>query len=277
MRVILYMTETIIARCLLPQGEATVGADVAARDVARVLAEQEDSGVGLLGGLAEAAKGNARRLVVADLLVHDTGLLGVAETGLESVDTNAVLSPLSSKTLDHVGHSTLRRVVEHLSERVVQALLVVDVGAHRRGHDNRALLEAGLDPVLRNRLRGVEHTEDVHVEHLVEVLGGELRSGLHNRNTGVGSEGGDLAELGFSLLNGLLNLLSIADVALVCLDLNAELLGDLLGVLLRIRVRAVKDGNVGAGAGSSLADAETTALLVSWNYVLRHTCHGCHH
>ena len=238
---------------------------MATRDVAGILAEQEDSRVGLLGRLAEAAQGHARGLVVADLLVHAAGHLSVAVARLDGVDTDTVFSPLGSKTLDHVGHSTLRGVVEHLGERVVQALLVVDVGAHGRRHDDRALLKASLDPVLRNSLRGVEHTKDVHVEHLVEVIRSELRSGLHNRDTSVRRKGGDLAKLGLSLLDSLLHLVGIADIALVRLNLDAELLSDLLSVLLRIGVRAVEDGNVRTGAGSSLADAETTVWLIPWN------------
>ena len=250
---------------------------MATRDVAGILAEQEDSRVGLLGRLAEAAQGHARGLVVADLLVHNAGLLGVAEAGLKGVDTDTVLSPLGSKTLDHVGHSTLRGVVEHLGERVIQTLLVVNGGAHRRRHDDRALLVASLNPVLRNRLGSVEDTKNVHVEHLMEVIRSELRSGLRNRDTSVRNKGGDFAELLSSLLNDLLNLVGIADIALVRLNLDAELLSDLLSVLLRIGVRAVEDGNVRTGAGSSLADAETTALLVFRNNcVSQLTCHGYH-
>lgn len=275
MRVFLHRDDSAKS-IILPQREATVRTDVATRDVARVLAEQEDRGVGLLGRLAEAAQGHARGLVVADLLVHHAGLLSVAEARLEGVDTNAVVLPLTGKTLDHVAHSTLRGVVEHLGERVVQTLLVVNVGAHRRRHNDRALLEAGLDPVLRNRLGSVEDTENVHVEHLVEIIRSELRGGLDHRDTGVRSKGGDLTELLLSLLNDLLNLVGITDIALVCLNLDAILLGDLSGVLLRVRVRVVEDRNVGTGVGSSLADTETTALLVAEDKVFEHTCRGYH-
>ena len=110
----------------------------------------------------------------------------------------------------------------------------------------------------------------------MEVIRSELRGRLDHRDTGVRSKGGDLAELLLSLLNDLLNLVGIADVALVRLDLDAILLGDLSGVLLRVRVRVVEDGNVGTGVGSSLADTETTALLVAENKVFKHTCRGCH-
>ena len=111
----------------------------------------------------------------------------------------------------------------------------------------------------------------------MEVIRSELRSGLHNRDTSVRNKGGDFAELLSSLLNDLLNLVGIADIALVRLNLDAELFSDLLSVLLRIGVRAVEDGNVRTGAGSSLADAETTALLVFRNNcVSQLTCHGYH-
>lgn len=46
---------------------------------------------------------------------------------LESVDTDAVLSKLGGKTLDHVGGSSLAGVVEDLRQRVVQSLLVVEL------------------------------------------------------------------------------------------------------------------------------------------------------
>ena len=99
----------------------------------------------------------------------------------------------------------------------------------------------------------------------MEVIRSELRSGLRNRDTSVRNKGGDFAELLSSLLNDLLNLVGIADIALVRLNLDAELFSDLLSVLLRIRVRVVKDCNVRTGAGSSLADAETTVWLIPWN------------
>lgn len=229
--------------------------------VAGVLAEHEHSRRSLLVGLAEATHGDAGGLVVANLLVHNAGLLGVAETRLQSVDANAVLSPLGGETLDHVGDSALRRVVEHLGQRVIQALLVVDLGAHRRSDDNRAVLKAGLNPVLSHRLGSVEHTKDVDVEDLVEVIRSELSGRLHHRNTGVRSETGHLAQLLLSLLHSLLDLLSIAHIALVGLDLNTELLGHLSGVLLSVRVRVVEDGHIGASLRSRLADAKTTKCV----------------
>ena len=106
------------------------------------------------------------------------------------------------------------------------------------------------------------------------ILGGEEKV---KAGASVRRKGGDLAKLGLSLLDSLLHLVGIADIALVRLNLDAELLSDLLSVLLRIRVRVVKDCNVRTGAGSSLADAETTALLVFRNNcVSQLTCHGYH-
>lgn len=46
---------------------------------------------------------------------------------LESINSDTVRGPLGSETFDHVGDGSLRRIVEDLSERLVQALLVVDL------------------------------------------------------------------------------------------------------------------------------------------------------
>ena len=99
---------------------------MATSHVACVLTEQEHTRRTLLMGLAETAHWHARSLVVSDRLVHHTSLLRVAEARLKSIHANLVLGKFSRKTLNHVRSSALRGVVEHLCERIIRALLVVD-------------------------------------------------------------------------------------------------------------------------------------------------------
>ena len=207
--------------------------------------------------LREPAHGDAASLEVPDTLVHTAGLLSVAESRLENVDTDTVLGPLGSKTLAEVGNSTLGRVVEDLSQRLVEALLVVDLRRHGRGDDDGTLLEARLDPKLSDSLGRVEDTENVGVVDVSEVIGGELDGGLNDGNTGVGEETSDLSEIILGLLDGLLDELGITNIALVGLALDAKLLGDLVGGLLSLGVGSVEDGDVGTSVGDSLAHSET--------------------
>ncbi|KAI3478815.1 hypothetical protein L1887_59219 [Cichorium endivia] len=241
----------------LPDGEAAVGTDDRAGHVGSLVGKQQHGGLALLVGLREPAEGDAGGLEVADLGVHARGLLRVAEARLENVDADAVLRPLGGEALAQVGDGTLGRVVEDLGERIIEALLVVDLGRHGRGDDDGALLEARLDPELRGGLGRVEDAEDVGVVDVAEVLRGELHGGLDHRDTGVGKQTRDLAEVVLRLLHGLLDQLGVADVALVRLDLGAVLLGHLLGRLLRLGMRAVEDGHVGARSSHGFAHGET--------------------
>lgn len=243
--------------CKLPDGETTVGANNATSQVRSLVRKQENGGVSLLVRLREAAHGDTGSLEVADLGVHSTGLLSVAETGLENVDTDTVLGPLGSETLAKVGGSTLGRVVEDLGQRLVKTLLVVNLGRHGRGDDDGTLLEARLDPELSDSLGRVEDTEDVGVVNVTEVIGGEFDSGLDDGNTGVGEETSNLSEFVLSLLERLLDELGITDIALISPALNTELLGNLGGSLLSLGMGSVEDGDVGTGVGNSLGHGET--------------------
>lgn len=121
-------------------------------------------------------------------------------------------------------------------------------------------------------LGDVEGTEDVGVEDLVEVLGRQLQGGLDDRDAGVGHDGRDgRSEVGLDLLKRLLDEGVIADVALVRLDLDVELLGDVGGRLLRLGVRVVEDGDVGTGSGGRLGhgQADTTVAASDDNGLAR--------
>ncbi len=114
--------------------------------------------------------------------------------------------------------------------------------------------------MLSDSLGRVEDTENVGVVDVTEVVGGEFDGGLDDGNTGVGKETSDGAKLLVGLLDGLLDEIGISDIALVGLDLDAKLLGNLLGSFLCLGVRAVEDGDVGTSVGDSLAHGETCDL-----------------
>lgn len=52
---------------------------------------------------------------------------------LQGIDSDRVLGKLGRKTLDHVGGCSLAGVVEDLGERVVEALLVVELSGGING------------------------------------------------------------------------------------------------------------------------------------------------
>lgn len=160
---------------------------------------------------------------------HARGLSGLDETGGEHVDTDLgmrknqrtskptpssqthlVGSPLGSEAATEVGDGALGRVVEALSEGRVDNL-----GRHGRDDDDGSGLLA-LDPEGGGGLAGLEDTEDVDSKDFVEVVRGELESGLDDGDARVCYEPVDLPKILLNLVERLGNVVHRAgDVALV--------------------------------------------------------------
>lgn len=156
-------------------------------------------------------------------------MVSLDETGVQVVDADSVRGPLGGEAAREVRDGTLGAVVEDLGDGRVD-----DRVRHGRDDDDRTLLLA-LDPEVGGGLGRVEDAEDVDVEDLLEVVGGELERGLDDRDARVGGDGVDLAEVLLDLGKGRLDLVRVSDVALVRLDRLVVLLGevgsDFLGIL----------------------------------------------
>lgn len=101
----------------------------------------------------------------------------------------------------------------------------------------------------------------VSLDNLVPGLLGALEDTTIGGSTSVGDEAIDLAKVGQNVLDELLALLVLADIALVGLGLNAVLLGELLNVLLStLLARAVGDGDVGAHLSAAASGLNTHTL-----------------
>lgn len=216
------------------------------------------------------------RAAVSDHPFENTShsrLVGRDVTGAEGVDSDAVVGPLDGELLDDRRGGGLGRVVEDLVDALVDDLRRLRVSLrsimgrrmthHGRGEDDGALLVSGLDPQVGDGLGTGKLAPDVDVVDEREVLLLHLKRILDDRDTGVGDEAGDLAELVVDLLEGALDELGIADIALPGLDLDAVLLGDLRGDLGGVLGRVVDDGDVGAGLGERLGDGSTDTSVTA--------------
>lgn len=91
-------------------------------------------------------------------------------------------------------------------------------------------------------LGSLEDTENVDTKHLVEVVLVQLEGRLDDRDTRVGNEADDVAEVLLNLVEGLSNVTHVTrDVALVRLDFGIPLLGQALSDLIGVLGRVVQD------------------------------------
>lgn len=172
------------------------------------------------------------------LLGDEVGQTSVNVTGGDGVDTGKV-PPLVGKRASHVNAASLCDVVRGL-------LLgeVGDVARHGGSEDERARL--ALAEVQTNGTGAVEAAGQVGLDDLVPLLDSGIKDTVVGSLSSVGDEDIDLAKVLDNILDELLDVGVVVDLALVCLDLDAVLLTELLCVLLGTRrARVVCDGEVG--------------------------------
>jgi hypothetical protein len=138
---------------------------------------------------------------------------------------------------------------------------VGNVSGHRRCDDQAA--RSSLLEVRAHGLRTVVHAVQIRTNDLMPVLNAGVENTVVSGPSSVRNQNIHLAEVLDDVVDQLLHVLEVADVALVGLALDAVLLGDVLGVLLAARgTGGVCDGYVGAHfctSSSSLgADAGCT-------------------
>lgn len=142
----------------------------------------------------------------------------------DGVDTGEI-APLVGERLGHVDAAGLGDVV--------RGLLLGEVGnvaGHGRRDDQRA--GAALLEVRTHGLGAVEGAVQVDVDDVVPGLDGAVQDTRVSGGTGVGDEGIDLTELLDDIGDELGAVLVLVDLALVGLDLDSVLFGELLCVLL---------------------------------------------
>jgi hypothetical protein len=130
-------------------------------------------------------------------------------------------------------------------------------GARRRRHQAAV---AALDHVRHDRPEGVEHPGEVHRDHVVPLLGGELGHRAGAADAGVGDDDIDLAELGDRLRDRGLHRGAVADVGRDGERASPGLLDELRGLLQLVTLAEavrhrrdvaaqVGDHHIGAGVG----------------------------
>ena len=113
------------------------------------------------------------------------------------------------------------------------------------GSDDEA---AGLSlaEVQTNSSRTVVDTSQIGLDDLIPLLNGGIEDTAIGCAAGVGNEDIDLAKVLDDVGDQLLNLLVAADIAFICLGLDAVLLRELFGVLLTsLGTGGICDGNIG--------------------------------
>ena len=90
-----------------------------------------------------------------------------------------------------------------------------------------------------------------------ELIEDMLREHLEAEADVLCDKGVNLAIVGQDLVDKGHNVVVVADIALVGLDLDAVLLGNVLGCLVSLGVRVEEDGYIGTSAGNGLGDGET--------------------
>ena len=187
-----------------------------------------------------------------DVLGNEVGQASVDVTGGDGVDTGKV-PPLVGKRAGHVDAASLCDVV--------RGLLLGEVGnvaRHGGSEDERASL--ALAEVQANGTGAVEAAGQVGLDDLVPLLDGGVEDAVVGSLSGVGDEDIDLAKVLDDVLDELLDVGVVVDLALVCLDLDAVLLAELLCVLLGARrARVVCDGEVGTELSTAAGGLDTDA------------------
>lgn len=188
-----------------------------------------------------------------NVLGDEVGKTSVNVSWRDGVDTGKV-APLIGERLGHVDAARLGDVV--------RGLLLWEVGnvsGHGRGDDQRS--SATLLEVSTNSLGAVEGTVQVNVDDVVPGLDGAVKDTRVGSSTSVGDEGINLAELLDHVGDELCAVLVLVDLALVGLDLDSVLLGQLLCVLLTtLGAGGVGDGDVGTHLGAATGGLDTHSL-----------------
>lgn len=161
---------------------------------------------------------------VLDIFWHEIGETGVDVARRDGVDTGKV-PPLVGQRPGQVDATSLGDVVGGLLLREVG-----NVTGHGGGDDKRSRL--AFAEVETDSSGAVEGSSEIGLDDLVPLLDGGIEDTVIGSLSSVGDHDIDLAEVGHDVLDELLARGVVADLALVGLDLDAVLLGDLLGILL---------------------------------------------
>ena len=209
-----------------------------------------DIGTLELGGLSVTAHGDHGVPQLLDVLGNEVGQTSVDVSRGDGVDTGEI-PPLVCERAGQVDAACLSNVVGGL-------LLgeVGDVAGHGGSDDERSSL--ALTEVKTNSTCAVEGTGQVSLDDLVPLLNGSVEDTVVGSLSSVGDEDIDLAEVLDDVLDELLALSVLVDLALVGLDLDAVLLAQLLSVLLgTLGTRVVGDGEVSAVLSATAGSLDT--------------------
>lgn len=237
----------------LPDAVTAVNDQIVTSHVGAGVRNQVNVGTLKLLSLTVAAHGNHRVPQILDLLIDEVGETSVDVSGGDAVNTSKV-APLVGERASHVDAASLGDVVRCLFLREVG-----DVAGHGGGDDEgagTALLE-----VVTHSLSAVESTVQVGLDNLLPVTDGAIQDTAVGSTTSVGDEGVDLAEVLNDGLDETLDALPVTNIALVGLNCDTILLGQLLGVpLTTLGAGGVGDSEVGThlGAATGSFDTHTT-------------------
>lgn len=127
---------------------------------------------------------------------------------------------------------------------------VGNVAGHGGGDDEASSLS--LSEVQTSSSGAVVDTGQIGLDDLLPLLDGSIEDTGIGGTAGVGDEDIDLAKILDDIGNQLLDILVVADVALVCLGLDTVFVLQLLCVLLStLGSGSVGDGDVGAELGTA--------------------------
>lgn len=247
----------------LSAGVATVNDDIGTGCVGAGIGDEVDVSALELLGVTVAVHGDHAPPQVLGRLVDEVRETGVNVARGDAVDTGKV-APLVGERAGHVDAASLGHVVGGLLLGVVG-----DVAGHGGGDDERAV--ALLLEVRADGLGAVGSAVEVDLDNVVPLLGGTVNDALIGGGTGamhtlvavstfsshesrilLGNESVNLAKVGDDLVDEALDVLVLADVALVGLGLDTVILDQLLDVLVgALAAGRVGDGDVGAHLGAA--------------------------
>lgn len=207
-----------------------------------------------------------------NILGDEVGKTSVNVSRRDGVDTGKV-PPLVRERPGHMDATSLCDVVRGLLLGVVG-----DVARHGGSDDERAV--ATLLEVESNRTCAVECSSQVGGDDLVPLLNSGIENAIVGSLASIGNENIDLAEVVDDILDKLLALCVVADLALVGLDLDAILLTHLLGILLSTlsagvvgdgkisTVLSTASGSLGTDTGSTRSTGDDNDLALKAEEVL---------
>jgi hypothetical protein len=235
---------SIISILSLPASVTTVDDEVGTSGVCASVGSEVDVSTLQLLGITVTSHWDHAHPEVLGVLVDEVAKTGVNVPGRDTVDTGKV-APLVGQAPGHVDGTCLGDVVAGL-------LLweVGDVAGHGGGDDEAsglALLE-----VVADGLGAVCGAVQVGLDDLVPLLDSTVEETAVGGTAGIGNKDVDLAEVGNDVLDKLLAVGKVADVALVGLGLDVVLLLEVLDVLFgTIGTGRVGDGDVGTVFGAA--------------------------